>query len=414
MPQTREAVAHARAARVPIVVALSKIDKSNANPDKVKQELAEIELVPDEWDGDTLVVPIAAKTVEEAEGIEDLLEAVLLVADEMEIKANPEGDAAGTVLEAEIDKSRGVMTTLLVQNGTLRVGGVVLAGNAYGRVKAMFNEHGDKIDEAQPSTPVLMMGLSDVPQAGTLFVTAPSEKKARVEAEARAEATKVSPAGPVRATTLEELYAQFEAGETNHLNLIVKADVQGSLAPIVNSLEPLREGDIAVNILHAETGAITESDITLASASNATVIGFQVDVDNAARRMADTEKVEIRTYKIIYKLIEDVEKALEGQLEPVYEDVVIGVAEVRQVFRIPKVGNVAGSFIRQGEARRNAKARVVRAGEVLHQSGVSSLKRFEEDVREVREGFECGISIDGFKNFKEGDLIEFLVQERVN
>jgi len=413
MPQTREAVAHARAAQVPIIVALSKMDKSNANPDKVKQELAEIELVPDEWDGDTLVVPVAAKTVQEAMGIEDLLEAILLVADDIEIKANPEGQTAGTVLEAEIDKSRGVMATLLVQNGTLRTGDVVQADTAYGRVKAMFNEQGDTVDEATPSTPVLMMGLNDVPMAGTLFTVPDNEKDARAEAEARAEATRTRTTGPARATTLDEWYAQFQAGTTKELNLIIKADAQGSLDPIVSSLEPLREGDITVNILQAETGSISESDIMLASASNAIVIGFQVDADSASRRMADTEEVEIRTYDIIYHLIEDVEKALEGLLDPVYEDKVVGVAEVRQVFRIPRVGNIAGSYVHEGEARRNAKARVVRDGEVLHESGVSSLKRFEEDVREVRAGFECGIGIDGFKNFEEGDRIEFFVTERV-
>jgi translation initiation factor IF-2 len=399
---------------VPIVVALSKVDKSNANPDKVKQELAEVELVPDEWDGDTLVVPVAARTAEEAMGIEDLLEAILLVADETEIKANPDGKVAGTVLEAEIDTARGVMATLLVQNGTLRVGDVVLAGAAYGRVKAMFDEKGENVEESTPSMPVQMMGLNDVPPAGTMFIVAKNEKEARTQAEARAEVANAPAAGPARATTLEDLFAQYQAGETKELNLVIKADVQGSLNPIVSSLEPLREGDIKVNILQAETGNLNESDIMLASTTNAIAIGFQTEVDSGARRMADTEGVEIRTYDIIYKLIEDVELALQGLLDPVYEDVVVGVAEVRAVFRIRRVGNIAGCYIREGEARRNAKGRVIRDGEVLHESGISSLKRFEEDVREVREGFECGVGVDGFKDYKEGDLIEFYVTERVS
>jgi translation initiation factor IF-2 len=413
MPQTREAVAHARAARVPILVALNKIDKSNANPEMVKQQLADIGLVPDEWDGDTLVVPVSAKT---GEGLEDLLEAILLVAEETEIVANPKASAAGTVLEAELDRSRGILATLLIQNGVLHVGDVVLAGTAYGRIKAMFDEHGQEISQAPPSTPVRVMGLSDIPPAGVLFEVVKNEKVARSLIEERSEAERAA-RGPRPAMSLEELYRQFQAGEAKELNLIIKADAQGSLEPIVSSLERLDVQEdskqLNVRVLHAETGDITESDVMLASASKAIVIGFGVDADLAARRLADSEGVEIRTYDIIYKLIDDVEQALRGLLEPVYQDVVIGTAEVRQVFRISRVGNIAGCYVREGEIRRNAQARVVRDHQVIHEGSVSSLKRFQEDVREVRTGFECGIGLEGFDDFQEGDIIQFYVRERV-
>jgi translation initiation factor IF-2 len=413
MPQTREAISHARAANVPIVVALNKIDRSNANPDFVKQQLAELELVPDEWDGDTIVVPASAVT---GEGLEDLLEAILLVADEMSIKANPSASGAGTVLEAELDRSRGVMTTLLVQNGTLRRGDVVLAGTAFGRLKAMFDEHGKALDEAGPSTPVRVMGLNEVPEPGTLFEVVDSEKTARSIAEERLEAAQVASQRPT-AFTLDELYARFQAGEAKELNLIIKADVRGSLEPIVSSLEDLsvQEGDneLKVHILHADVGAISDSDVMLASTTGAIIIGFEVGPDIAAQRRADSEGVEIRQYRIIYKLIEEVEQALEGLLEPVYEDVPIGTAEVRQVFSIPKVGQIAGCYIRDGEARRNAQARVIRNHQEIHKAAVSSLKRFQEDVREVRAGFECGIGVTGFASFQEGDVIQFVVRQRV-
>jgi translation initiation factor IF-2 len=413
MPQTREAISHARAANVPIVVALNKIDRSNANPDFVKQQLAELELVPDEWDGDTIVVPASAVT---GEGLEDLLEAILLVADEMSIKANPSASGAGTVLEAELDRSRGVMTTLLVQNGTLRRGDVVLAGTAFGRLKAMFDEHGKALDEAGPSTPVRVMGLNEVPEPGTLFEVVDSEKTARSIAEERLEAAQVASQRPT-AFTLDELYARFQAGEAKELNLIIKADVRGSLEPIVSSLEDLsvQEGDneLKVHILHADVGAISDSDVMLASTTGAIIIGFEVGPDIAAQRRADSEGVEIRQYRIIYKLIEEVEQALEGLLEPVYEDVPIGTAEVRQVFSIPKVGQIAGCYIRDGEARRNAQARVIRNHQEIHKAAVSSLKRFQEDVREVRAGFECGIGVTGFTSFQEGDVIQFVVRQRV-
>ena len=412
MPTTREAISHARAAGVPIVVALNKIDMPNANPERVKQQLAEVGLVPDEWDGDTLVVPVSAK---QRTGLDDLLEAILLVADEMEIVANPETTAAGTVLEGRLERSRGVVATLLVQNGTLKTGDAIVAGTSHGRIRAMFDENGRRVKKAIPSQPVSVIGLNEAPVPGDVFEVVESEKVARKIVEARKlEAAESARRGP-RTLTLEEIFEQFQAGETKELNLIIKCDVQGSLEPIVNSLEKLGDSGLGVRILHAEVGNITENDIMLASASNAVVLGFNVKVDPAAQRMAESKAVDIRLYNIIYKLIEDVELALQGLLEPEYHEVVVGVAEVRQVFKVPRVGNVAGCYIREGVARRNAQARVRRNGEVVFAGGnVSSLKRFNEDVREVRTGFECGVGISGFDDFKEGDLIEFFVQERVS
>lgn len=414
MPQTREALAHLRAANVPIVVALNKIDRDNANPDRVKQQLADLDLNPHEWGGNTLIVPVSAWT---GDGIDDLLEAILMTTDETVIKANPSGNVAGTVLEASQVRGRGAMATLLVQNGTLRTGDVVLAGTAYGRIKAMFDDHGEEIKEALPSTPARVMGLNEIPAAGTIFGVVKNEKEARAVLAERAESLR---GGAVEHLpfTLEDLFARFQAGEAKELNLIIKADVQGSVEPIVSSLEKLsvkeNDAELKVNILHTGTGDVTESDVMLASASKAIVIGFQVDVDNAARRRADSEGIDIRLYDIIYNLIDEVEKALEGLLEPVYDDVVIGAAEVRQVFKIPKSGVIAGSFIREGEAKRSAQARVLRNHQVIYQGSISSLKRFQEDVREVRTGFECGIGVDGFSDFQPGDIIQFTVRKRIS
>lgn len=416
MPTTREALNHARAANVPIIVAITKIDRRNANIEKVKQELAEVDLVPDEWDGSTLVVPVSAP---ENKGIEDLLEAILLVADDRDIVANPAADPAGVVLEAEIDPSRGSIATLLVLNGTLKRGDTIVAGEAYGRVKAMFDETGKPIAAAGPSTPVSVMGLNTLPQPGDSFVTVKNEKVGRTMVDERRAAASAVASGAARpAVTLQDIFAQFEAGHAKELNLIVKVDVQGTLQPILDSLEQLSEGNaegIRVRVLAADTGNITENDVMLASASGAIVLGFNVDVDGAARRSADSQGVDIRQYDVIYKLLEDIDLALKGMLEPVYAEKVIGVAEVRQVFRISKVGAVAGSYVREGEIRRNARARVKRGGKVLAENlPVASLKRVSEDVREVRSGFECGISLSGFNDYHEGDSIEFYVTERVS
>jgi translation initiation factor IF-2 len=416
MPTTREALNHARAANVPIVVAITKIDKRNANVDKVKQELAELGLEPMDWDGDTFVVPVSAI---QGEGIEDLLEAILLTTDEHEIVANPNGDPTGTVLEARVDRSRGVIATLLVFNGTLKLGDVVVAGASYGRLKAMFDENSLAVKSAPPSTPVAVLGLHDLPQPGDTFDVMKNEKAARALVDERKQAVAAQRYQPVRgAVTLEDIFAQFRAGETKELNVILKVDVQGSLQPIVDKLESIsgenKEG-IRLRLLAADVGNISESDVMLASASGAIVIGFKVDVDNAARRTADSHGVDIRLYDVIYKLFEDVELALKGMLEPVYAEKTIGVAEVRQVFRISKVGTIAGCMVRDGEARRNARARVKRDGQVLvENSAVSSLKRIQEDVREVRAGFECGVGLATFGDFEEGDIIEFFVSERVS
>ncbi len=407
MPQTREAIAHARAAKVPIIVAMNKMDLAGANPERVKQQLAEIDLVPDEWGGNTLVVPVSAK---KAQGLEDLLEALLLVADEAQIVANPNRPAQGTVIEGELDKSRGVTATLLVQNGTLYAGDAIVAGESCGRVRAMFDFHGQRIERATPSTPVSVLGLSEVPIAGQIFEVVANERAAR---EIVAERVATRQAAQVRrAPSLEDIFAKFQAGETRTLNLIVKADVQGTLEPITDSLRKLQTGELKLDIIHADIGNVVESDVMLAAASHAIIVGFQVDIDTAARRMADSEGVDIRTYWIIYKLIEDIEKALRGLLEPTYIDVDIGAAEVRATFKITRIGVIAGCYIRDGVARRDALARVKRAGQIIYTGRVSSLKRFQEDVREVRAGFECGVGLENFSDLSEGDIIEFYVKER--
>jgi len=408
MPQAREASAHARAAKVPIIVALNKMDLPSANPERVKQELAEVELIPDEWEGNTLVVPVSAKL---NQGLEDLLEALLLVAGEEQIVANPNRPAQGTVIEGEMDKSRGVTATLLVQNGTLKVGDAIVAGTSSGRVRAMFDFRGNRIKEALPSTPVAVLGLSDVPVAGEVYEVVENEKVAR-EIVAERLAAQERETRPRAAPSLEEIFARFQAGQAKTLNLIVKADVQGTLEPIIDSLRKLETGDLKVDIIHSDIGNVIESDVMLASASEAIIVGFQVDIDNAARRMADSEGVDIRTYDIIYKLIEDVDKALKGLLEPTFIDVDIGLAEVRATFRVPRTGVVAGCYVRDGIVRRDALARVRRNGEQIYNGRVSSLRRFQEDVREVRTGFECGVGLEGFADFEEGDVIEFYVKER--
>lgn len=410
MPQTREAIAHAKAAQIPIIVALNKIDKPNADPERVNQQLAEIGLVPDEWDGDTIIVPISAKR---QEGIEDLLEAILLVADNTDIRANPKGRVIGTVIEAEIDRSKGVLATLLIQNGTLNVGNIVVAGTAYGRLRAMFDHLGHQVQDAAPSAPVAVMGLNDVPVAGDLFQVVESDKHARAITRERKENLKTDVEREKSAVTLEQLFDKFQSGEVRELRLIIKADVQGSLEPIKSSLADLGTGDISINILHAETGNIGKNDVMLAAASKAVVIGFNVEADSAAQRLADTEGISIRLYNIIYRLIEDIERALKGMLEPEVKESIIGHAEVRAIFRITKIGIVAGCYVLDGELRRNALARVLRDDEILFEGEVASLKHIQDDVTEVRKGFECGVTLKGFNDFDEGDIIECYVVEQV-
>jgi len=409
MPQTREAIAHAKAAKTPIIVALNKMDKENADPERVKQQLAEAGLVPDEWDGDTIIVPMSAKM---KEGLDDLLEAILLVADSMEIKANPNGKVFGTIIEAERDKQRGVVATLLVQNGTVKVGDVVVAGNAYGRIRAMFDYVGKRIKSAGPSTPISVMGLNDVPDAGVLFRIVKTEREARVIVKERESKSKLAESDTKKRLSLEELFEQINAGDVKELNIIIKVDVQGSLEPIVSSLNDI-ESDIGVNILHAATGNIGENDIMLAAASNAIVIGFNVKADASAKRLAEREGVSIRIYNIIYRLIDDVEKALKGMLEPEEKEVVIGKAEVLAVFQASKLGKVAGCMVTEGELRRNGKVRVLRNDETIFTGEFASLRRHQEDVREVRQGFECGVGIKGFNQFEIGDTLECFVIETV-
>jgi translation initiation factor IF-2 len=401
MPQTREAIAHAKAARVPIMVALNKIDKSNANPDLVKQQLAEQELVPDEWGGNTMVVPVSAK---QKQGIDDLLEGILLVADNTEIKANPNGKVIGTVIEAELDKSKGVMATLLVQNGTLESGSIVVAGTAHGRLRALSDFKGKPVKKAGPSTPVSVMGLSDVPSAGDVFEVVSSEREARTIVAARAEAAK-SQTQAKKKVSLEDLFASVQAGEARELNLIVKADVQGSLDPIVSELNKLGEGEIGIKILYSETGNIGENDVMLASASHAIIIGFNVQADVSARRVAEKEGVDIRLYEIIYRMTEDIEKALKGMLEPEVKEKIIGRAQVLAVFAASKFGRVAGCRVTDGELRRNAKVRLFRGTDLIYEGDMGSLRIGKEDVREVKQGYECGVGFKSFNDIQVGDQL---------
>jgi len=407
MPQTREAIAHAKAARVPIIVAMNKIDKANANPDRVKQQLAEQELVPDDWGGNTMVVPVSAK---QKQGIDDLLEGILLIADNIEIKANPGGKVIGTVIEAELDKSKGVMATLLVQNGTLESGCIIVAGTAHGRLRALSDFKGKPVKKAGPSTPVAVMGLSDVPSAGDIFEVVDSEKEARNIVAERSDAAKTQ-AQTRKKVSLEDLFATVKAGEAKGLNLIVKADVQGSLDPIVTELNKLGEGEIGIKVLYSEAGNIGENDVMLASASNAIIIGFNVQADVSARRVAEKEGVDIRLYEIIYRMTEDIEKALNGMLAPKTKDKIIGRAQVLQVFTASKFGKVAGCKVTEGELRRNAKARLYRGTDIVYEGDMGSLRHEKDDVREVKQGFECGVGFKSFNDIQVGDQLVCYVVE---
>jgi translation initiation factor IF-2 len=408
MPQTREAIAHAKAARVPIIVAMNKIDKANANPERVKQQLAEQELVPDEWGGNTMVIPVSAK---QKQGIDDLLEGILLVADNTSIKANPAGKVIGTVIEAELDKSKGTMATLLIQNGTLESGDIVVAGTTHGRLRALSDYKGKPVKKAGPSTPVAVMGLNEVPSAGDLFEVVDSEKEARLIVAERAALAK-SQAQMKKKVSLEDLFANVQAGEAKELNLIVKADVQGSLDPIVSELNKLGEGEIGIKVLYSETGNIGDNDVMLASASNAIIIGFNVQADVSARRVAEKEGVDIRLYEIIYRMTEDIEKALNGMLEPETKEKIIGRAQVLAVFAASKFGKVAGCRVTDGELRRNAKIRLYRGTDILYEGDLSSLRHEKDDVREVREGYECGVGFKNFNDIQVGDQLVCYVIEK--
>lgn len=407
MPQTKEAIAHAKAARVPIIVALNKIDRPNANPDRVKQQLAEQELVPDDWGGNTTVVPVSAK---QKLGIEDLLTAILLVADASDIRANPQGKIMGTIIEAQLDKAKGVLATLLVQNGTLKNGDVVVAGTAHGRLKAMFDYRGKPVQKAGPATPVRVMGMAEVPAAGDVFEVFANEKAARDVVYKRQESQKEQLVSSKM--SLEDLFAKFKAGEVKELRLILKADVQGSLEPVMKEVNNLSSGEIAIKVIYAETGNIGENDVMLASASKAIIVGFNVQADISARRLAEAEGVSIRLYDIIYRLTEDIEKALKGMLQPEFTEKVIGKANVLAVFPVSKVGKIAGCRVVDGEIRRNGKVRMYRGADMVYQGEISSLKHEKDDVREVRHGFECGINLKNFNDVEVGDVIECYILEK--
>jgi translation initiation factor IF-2 len=409
MQQTREAIDHVRAAGVPMVIALNKIDAPNANPDRAKQQLMEVGLVPEEYGGDQIVVPTSALT---GEGIDVLLENVQLVADLQELHANPDQEAIGVVLEAETDRHRGVVATLLVQTGTLRQGDTLLAGLAYGRVRAMTSATGERVAEAGPSTPVEVLGLSEVPQAGERFVVRPDEKGARAEADARRRTIEAS-GETSPGVTLDTLFGEIHKGNVTDFNLVLKADVQGSIQPLVQSLENLGVDEVNVKVIHAAAGAITESDVQLAAAGNAVIIAFNVGSEQGALRLAAQEKVEIREYRIIYDIIEDVEKAVQGLLEPIYEERDDARVEVRQIFRVSRRNSIAGCYVREGTVSRGSRARVMRGGEVIHQGMIESLKREAEDAREVAAGLECGIMISNFDAFEEGDEIVTYHMEQI-
>jgi translation initiation factor IF-2 len=408
MPQTVEAIDHAKAAQVPIVVAVNKMDLPDANPERVKQQLSEHSLLIEEWGGDVICVPVSAKT---QEGLPNLLENILLLAEVQELKANPHRPAAGVVIEAELDSSRGPMATVLVQTGTLRVGDVVVAGETWGRVKAMFDEWGHRRKTAGPATPAKVMGLTAVPQGGDLLAVLKDEHLAREIVEARQREREAAALRPTQVVTLETFYGEVQAGKIRELNIVLKTDVQGTLDAARNALERLSEETVKVNIIHAATGTVIESDVLLALASKGIVVGFNTRPEPGARRLAEGEGVDIRYYEIIYELVDDVTKAVKGLLAPVYVEVVEGHAEVRQVFKV-RSGKVAGCHVRDGQITRAASARLIRGEEVLHTSRVSSLRRFQEDVREVQAGYECGIGIEDFTDYQEGDVIETFGRQR--
>ncbi|MCI1943920.1 translation initiation factor IF-2 [Clostridium luticellarii] len=410
MPQTAEAISHCKAADVPMVVAINKIDRPGANVDKVKQELTEYDLVPEDWGGNTICIPVSAHT---KEGIDTLLEMVLLTAEMQELKANPHRNAKGTVIEAKLDKGRGAVATLLVQNGTLRVGDSIIVGNTYGRVRALFDDKGKKIKSAGPSIPVEVLGLSEVPAAGDRFHQVKNEKTAREIADKRKQKIREEYLQSTHKVSLENLYNQIKEGKVKELNIIVKADVQGSIEALKQSLQKLSNEEVKVRVIHGAVGAINETDVTLASASNAIIIGFNVRPDVNAQSAAEKEAVDIKTYRVIYNAIEDIKAAMVGMLEPDYKETVLGKAEIRQTYKISNVGTIAGCYVVQGKMVRNSKARVIRDGIVIFESELASLKRFKDDVKEVAEGYECGLSIEKFNDIKEGDIIEDYVMEEV-
>jgi translation initiation factor IF-2 len=413
MPQTIEALNHARTAEVPIIVAINKIDRENADPDKVRRQLTEHELVPEEWGGETMMVEVSAL---EGLGVDDLLEAILLVADVEDLRANPKAPVRGLVLEANLDSGRGPVATVLVERGTLRVGDPMVAGHAWGRVRAMLDEFGNQVAEAGPSVPVQVLGFDDVPYAGDELRVAPDDRTARVVAESRGRRRRLAGIGGgtgyTGGTKLEDIFAHIQSGEVTTLNLVLKADVQGSLEALTESLRKLERDEVKLAFVHRGVGGITESDVNLANVANATIIGFNVRPDRKAREVAEHEGVELRLYEVIYQALEDIAAAMVGMLKPEFEEVVTGEAEVREVFSVPRVGKVAGCYVRSGTITRGSKVRFLRDGVVIWKGEIASLKRFKEDAREVQSGYECGIGLENFQDLKGGDLIEtFTIRE---
>ncbi|GAB6157588.1 translation initiation factor IF-2 [Desulfotomaculum varum] len=410
MPQTVEAINHAKAANVPIIVAINKMDKPEANPDKVKQELTQHELVVEDWGGDVIAVPVSAKT---GMGLDNLLEMILLVAEVHELKANPNRPARGTVVEAELDKGRGPVATVLVQNGTLHVGDTIVVGHAFGRVRAMVDDKGRRVKKAGPSMPVEILGLSDVPEAGDILVVVADEKLAREVAEKRQLRKREEILKATAKISLDDLFKHIQEGQIKELPIILKADVQGSIEALAQALEKLSTNEVKVNLIHSGVGAINESDIMLATASNAIVIGFNVRPDANARKIAEAEKIDIHLYRVIYEVIDDVKKAMSGLLDPEYKEVIMGHVEVRKIFKASKIGTIAGCYVTEGKIVRDAGIRLIRDGIVIHEGKLDSLKRFKDDVKEVAQGYECGITIENFNDIQEGDIIEAYTVETI-
>ena len=410
MPQTVEAISHAKAAGVQIIVAINKIDKVGANIERIKQQLTEYELVCEEWGGDTIMVPVSAVT---GEGVDQLLEMILLVAEVQDYRANPNRKARGIIIEARLDKGRGPVATVLVKNGTLRVSDTIVAGTAYGRVRAMVNDRGERVKEAGPSQPVEVIGFNDVPEAGDIISAVDDDKLSRQVAEERKDKLRRALIKDQQKTTLDDLFSQISAGQIKDLNLIIKADVQGSVEAVRQSLEKLSNDEVRVRTIHGGVGAITETDVMLASTANAIIIGFNVRPDNNAREMAEREKIDIRLYRVIYQAIEDVENAMKGMLAPKFKEVLLGHAQVRQTFKVSGVGTIAGSYVTDGKIARNAQIRLLRDNVVIHEGKIDSLKRFKDDAKEVNTGYECGIGIENYNDIKENDVIECFVMEEV-
>ena len=411
MPQTIEAINHAKAAGVEIIVAINKIDKPGANPERVKQELVEYGLVSEDWGGDTICVPVSAVS---KEGIDSLLEMIILVAEMKELKANPNKRARGNIIEAQLDKGRGAVATVLVQSGTLNVGDPIVAGSSYGRIRAMMNDKGQKVKKAGPSMPVEILGLNEVPMAGDMFYVAENEKKARqvaesVIAKSREELIKETP----QKVSLDDLFNQIQSGNVKELNIVIKADVQGSVEAVKQSLEKLSNDEVRIRTIHGGVGAVTESDVMLASASNAIIIGFNVRPEASAKNVAEDQKVDIRLYRVIYNAIEDITAAMKGMLDPVYEEKIVGHAEIRQIFKASGVGTIGGSYVTDGKFVRNAKVRIIRDGIVVYDGELATLRRFKDDVKEVNAGYECGLLFNKFNDIKEGDIVEAFVMEEI-